>query len=1088
MWFLNQFQPNNPAYNLSLTIPLPGRVDDSDVRRTLNEIIRRHEVLRTNFIVSDGRPVQSINSHLDINLSVLDLRTLPEQARQVESMTRSQQEIQRPFDLSTGPLIRALMLHLTDTEHLLLVSMHHIVSDGWSLGVFMDEFNTFYQSFSQGGPVPLPELPLQYADFAIWQRELLSGDRAALLLEYWRRQLEGAPELLNLPIDYPPPAKRSFEGAAQYRSFKSSAVAGWRDLAQSESATLFMVMLAGFKALLHRYTGQDDIVVGSPVANRSRKELEPLIGFFVNTLVLRSSIPRRCTFLELLRRVRDITIDAQAHQDLPFEHLVAELLSSRDPSRNPLFQVMFALQNSAGVAGTEKLKSGSSLDRLGEQPLPPVSTFVKFDLTLTIVDHNSEMLALWEYRTDLFSHATITRMAQHFETLLQGAINQPDMALLDLQMLSEAEQHLQLTSWSSSESVNPEARCLHELIEEQVVKTPDDIALVCNQREFTFGELNRRANNLAHHLRALGVRAEQRVGVCMARSAEMVMGILAVLKAGGAYVPLDPSYPKEQLAFILKDSSMGVVLTLENLLPFMNEVAVDHPASMLCLDRWLEAQPLTHPIELNRPAEPDNIAYVIYTSGSTGRPKGALISHRAIVNHMRWMLSTWPLRNTDRILQRTPTNFDASVWEIFAPLMSGARLVLSTNEASNHNSLPSEISHHGITVLQVVPSLLRVLLKESGLAQCDSLRRVYCGGEALNSQLANDFYEQQDAELFNLYGPTETAIDICWWKCPKGHSRPTIPIGRPISNAQIYILDSSMRPIPLGASGELHVGGEALARGYLGRPALTAEAFVPSPFGNLPGARLYRTGDLARYLPDGSLEFVGRRDHQVKVRGFRIELTAVEAALLDHPEVEATAVVDQDDGFGDRRLVAYATSTGEVPPPATELRSFVGQRLPGHMIPSAFVFLKELPLLPNGKINRAALAQLGIGGSLLQEEFVSPQNEVETKLAEIWRSVLRLDRVGVRDNFFALGGHSLLASQVAARVRDAFAIDFSLSQLFESQTISALAEVVQNLLAKHPSDATHPEVSSEARRRTLINNIEHFSEQEIDAFLLEFQK
>jgi acyl-coenzyme A synthetase/AMP-(fatty) acid ligase len=466
-----------------------------------------------------------------------------------------------------------------------------------------------------------------------------------------------------------------------------------------------------------------------------------------------------------------------------------------------------------------------------------------------------------------------------------------------------------------------------------------------------------------------------------------------------------------------------------------------------------------------------------------------MIPHRAIVNHMQWMLSTWPLDASHRVLQRTPVSFDASVWEIFAPLMSGARLVLSAADASNYSALPSEIAHHQITVLQVVPSLLRVLLQDSGFSHCGSLRRVYCGGETLNTLLVKRFYEQQEAELFNLYGPTETAIDASWWKCPTDHTRPTIPIGRAISNAQTFILDGDLRLLPVGATGDLYIGGAGLARGYLGRPALTAEAFIPSPFGDAPGARLYRTGDLARYLPDGSLEFVARRDHQVKVRGFRIELTAVDAALLRHPQVEAAAVVDQDDGFGDRRLVAYVTArSGGLPPPAATLRRFLGQTLPAHMIPSAIVFLAEMPLLPNGKINRAALAQMRLGGPLLQEEFVAPQNEIERKLADIWKSVLKLDQLGVRDNFFALGGHSLLASQVAARVRDAFALDFPLSHIFESPTISALAEVVDNLLAQRDPTVTPPGAPGAAQRRKLIDSIEHLSEEEIDALLVEFQK
>jgi len=1086
LWFLDQFEPNNAAYNLTLTLPLAGAVDDSVVRQALNEIIRRHEALRTTFVLVDGQPVQSIKPVAEIDLTVLDLCTALEHTRQFESGTRITQEMFQPFNLSTGPLIRGLLVHHSTTEHMLVITMHHIISDGWSLGVFMDEFKIIYYSLTHNSPISLPALPLQYADFAVWQRELLTGNFVDSLLDYWRRQLEGAPELLNLPIDFPMPRTRSFAGAAQYRALKEISLTRVRNLAQSENATLFIVMLAGFVALLHRYTGQNDIVVGSPVANRNRKELEPLIGFFVNTLVLRTLIPRQCTFRELVKRVRDVTIDAQAHQDLPLERLVAELLSTRDPSRNPLFQVMFAVQNAAGFGSSDKLNSGPMLDMLGSQDLQPVPTSVKFDLTLTVFDHSPNMLSMWEYRTDLFNHATVARLARHFESLLGAALKEPERPLRDLQLINEVEQ-LQLLSWSSSTAVEPDTRCLHELIEEQCARTPNDVAVIWNNRELTFGKLDRQANKLAHYLRSLGLGPDACAGISTTRSPEMIIGIFAILKAGGAFLPLNPSYPKEQLTFVAAEARINIIIANEHELPIFSAV-MQQPVTIICLDQWLKEEPDMEHVALKSNVSPENLAYVLYTSGSTGTPKGVMIPHSAIVNHMCWMLYTYSLNGADRVLQRTTTTFDASVWEIFAPLMSGARMVLSTSDSNDFELLPNEISRHGITIIQLVPSLLRMLLKETSFAQRAPLRYVFCGGEALTSELTDQYYQQFSAPLINLYGPTETTIDVTSWQCAKDHPRPTLPIGRPITNVQSYLLDKDMNLSPPGATGELYIGGDCLGRGYLARPELTAQAFVPAPFGNAPGARLYRTGDLARYLPNGLLEFVGRNDDQVKVRGFRIERTAVEAALLRHPEIKTVAVMDRDDGFGNRHLIAYVTSNSGPPPTSVALRDFLSHSLASHMIPSAFVFLEALPLLPSGKIDREALAQMDLAGPLLQEEYVAPQSEIEAKLAEIWISVLRLDRIGVKDNFFALGGHSLLASQVATRIRDAFDLEFPLSRIFEAPTISQLALVVQDLIVERASKTKQPDPLHEAQVRNLIDNIDELSEQEIDALLLKFRK
>lgn len=1086
LWFLDQLQPGNPAYNLWFTLPFTGRINTDNIEQSLCQIVRRHEVLRTTFGVQDGLPVQVINDDKSVPLSVADLRGYPERTRQMESVLRINREVQQPFDLSNGPLLRALLLHFTDTDHLLVTSMHHIISDGWSLNVIISELNALYAAALQSRQASLPELPIQYADFALWQREYLQGERAGKLLSYWRQQLEGAPELLNLPMERRMAGTRSFRGAVQYWPLRSSTVARLKNLAQAEKSTTFITLLAGFKALLGRYTGQEDIVVGSPVANRNRRELEPLIGFFVNTLVLRTSVSPLLSFKGLLERVRDVTLDAQAHQDFPFERLVAELLSSRDPAHNPLFHVMFSTQSANNLGGlTQSIDELAKRDAYAYNPLPPADAWVKFDLSLTVVDSGAGMLGLWEYRTDLFSHTVIADMAKHFEALLEAALSDPNRPLSELPMLSEAEQYEQLVGWNQTAAPQPDDACLHELIETQVEKSPDDIALVCDERHFTYRELNERANKLAHYLREVGVAAEKRVGVCMERSPEMVLAILAVLKAGGAYVPLDLSYPEERLAYMVEDAEIEILLTEARLLPKMREVIGAQHISLLAVDLPDEVQSIFEKDNPKRTALPDNSAYVIYTSGSTGKPKGVMIPHRAIGNHMRWMLSNWKFDNNDRILQRTAISFDASVWELFAPLMSGARLILSTHSASRYDSIPEEIKKHGVTVLQLVPSLLRVLLERSGLSECHTLRRVYCGGEALGSDIVNSFYEQQRAELFNLYGPTEAAIDASWWKCQAGYERTVMPTGRPVSNAQIYILDKSLQPVPVGVTGELYIGGAGLARGYLNQPALTAERFIPSPFSLKPGARLYRTGDLGRYLPEGVIEFVGRSDRQVKIRGFRIELAEIEVALGRHPDLEMVAVVDEDDGFGSRRLIAYVTLKPGARLTGEELSVMLRTILPAHMIPAAFVFLDEFPLLPNGKLDRAALlnARPKMPPSLSQEND-EERSKVEEKLAKIWAEVLRLANLGIHDNFFALGGHSLLASQVVSRVRDAFGVDLPLSQIFESPTVSSLALNVQDLLKK---SSRLTGLLDESERLRLVDNIDNLSEEEIDALVLELK-
>jgi len=1082
LWFLDQFHPGNSAYNLPLSMPLSGAFKLEALTRALNEIVRRHEVLRTTLRIEDAKPFQFIESQLEITPTVFDLRGLTEQAKELEIIRRTSEETLRSFDLSSGPLIRALLLRKSDVESLLFVNMHHIVSDGWSQGVFTRELNLLYEAFRNERPSPLAELPIQYADFAVWQREYLSGDYGRSLLDYWRQQLERAPATLNLPLDYQMPSARSFYGAVQYRPLKQSLVRKLKTLAQSENVSLFVAMLAGFNALLYRYTGQKDLTVGSPIANRNYEELEQLIGFFVNTLVLRTKLSGDDTFQQLVKRVGNVTLDAYAHQDFPFEWLVAELLPSRDPSHNPLFQAMFGLQNAPGLSESKPVAEDYSAPV--NYP-PPATSLVKFDLVLTALDAGSELITFWEYRTDIFKHDTITRMAEHFETLLESALDHPSEPLWKLNMLGEAETREQLNEWSQSSTAASVEHCLHELIELQATRSPEACALVYGEQEITFKEVNLLSSKLAVRLRALGVEPEKRVGICMQRSPAMIVAILAVLKAGGAYVPLDPSYPTERLSYMTQDAGLALLLTQEELAARSSEITSGRSIPVLAVDTQLTRLPDDEQVDSGTVA--DNLAYMIYTSGSTGKPKGVMISHRAIVNHMKWMLAAWPLSTDDRVLQRTPLSFDASVWEVFAPLIGGATMVLSAHETSSYDKLASEIVQHRVTVLQLVPSLLNVLLDQGRLVGCHSLKRVYCGGEPLTSRLEKQFFKQQKAELYNLYGPTEAAIEVTYFKSDGNWERPVLPIGRPITNAQLFILDKHLNLVPRGVTGDLYVGGVCLGRGYINKPDLTAEAFIPSPFSNTAGARLYRTGDLARFLPDGNIEFVGRSDHQVKIRGFRVELAEIEAVLLSHSEIETATVIDDVSTGGERRLVAYLVARREASPKVEDLRAFAGQSLPSYMVPSAFVLLEELPLLPNGKIDRAALPKVGDDRPLLAEEFQSPRNEIEEKLTSIWQEVMGLHRIGINDNFFALGGHSLMASQVVARVRDTFRIELPLSQAFESPSISELSLVIEQLIKRSPDKPAPHAPRSESERRELLSKIDQLSEAEIDSLLQELE-
>nr|AXN93624.1 PuwG [Symplocastrum muelleri NIVA-CYA 644] len=1027
LWFLDQLDGKSATYNLPIAVQITGDINVDSLEQTLVEIVRRHEILHTRFYEENGTPMQAIDIDVSLTLPLVDLQELPEDEQSTVVERIAIEEVKLPFDLSLAPLVRVKLLRLDSKSHLLLLTMHHIVADGWSMGVLIRELSVLYQAFCSGKPSPLPELPIQYADFAVWQRQWLSGKELEIKLNYWRQKLAGAAPFLELPTDKLRPPVQTFRGDRFSFELTKDLTEKLNSLSQKSGVTLFMTLLAAFVTLLYRYSAQDDISIGTPIANRNRQEIEPLIGFFVNTLVLRTRLEGNPNFSELLKQVQQLTLEAYEHQDVPFEQVVEALQPERNLSYSPLFQVMFSLQN-APMGELE-------LPGLKIAPREIETGIAKFDLTLSMQETPQGIMGIWEYNSDLFEADTIDRMAVHFQNLLSAIVADPSQEIGKLQFLSETEWQRLLIEWNQTHIEYPVNKCIHQLFEEQVLQTPDAIAVVFEDQSLTYKQLNVRANQLAYYLQNLGVKPEVLVGICVERSLEMVVGLLGILKAGGAYVPLDPAYPSDRLSYMLNDAQVPVLLTTQKLL---NSLPSDRTTQIVCLDTdWENINNNQTEKNLVSDVTVSNLAYVIYTSGSTGKPKGVTISHQAICNHMLWMQIAFPLKAADKVLQKTPFSFDASIWEFYAPLLVGAQLVMARPGGHQDSDYLSEaIAKYQVTILQLVPSLLQILLESKEFENCTSLRRIFCGGEALPVELVKRCQEKLNTQLHNLYGPTEATIDATFFTCQTNLPEKIVPIGRPIANTQIYILDSDDRPVPIGIRGELHIGGAGLARGYLNRPDLTQEKFIPNPFSNKPNSRLYKTGDLARYLPNGNIEFLGRIDNQVKIRGFRIELGEIEAALATHSQVRQAIAIAREDTPGDKRLVAYIVPHQESPKDS-ELRSFLRQKLPDYMVPNVFVFLDTLPLTPNGKIDRRALPTPDIE-LILTDSFVSPSTPTQQAIADIFTEVLSIKQVSIHDNFFELGGHSLLATQVISRLRQIFQIELPLRCLFESPTIAEL--------------------------------------------------
>ncbi len=1029
LWFFDQFEPGNPIYNRPVVLRLTGRLHADMLERCLNEIVARHEILRTNFSAAGGEPVQVINPSLPLKLRVTDLSDLTSSQREGEALRQAVEESRKPFDLVQEALVRANLFRLSEQEHLLLWLTHHIVFDGWSDNILLDEFTTLYTDLMAGRSSSLPQLTVQYSDHTLWQRSQFEDQSCAQDLSYWKRQLDNAPQALNLATDRPRPPRQTYRGARHTFSLPVFLSDQLKDLSRRAKVTCFMTLFAAFNTLLYRYTGQDDLLVGVPVAGRSRVETERLMGVFINTLALRTELGGKLTFLELLQRIRDVALQAYQHQELPFERLVETLRPDRDLSRAPLFQVMFQLRNLPQWNG--KIP-GLRVDRIQLD-----IGVARFDLTLEVGEMQGGLECTFEYSTDLFDPATIERMQGHFQTLLEGITANPDQRLSDLPLMTRSERDRLLVEWNDTHKDYPSDKRIHELFEEQVERTPDSVAVVFEGEAVTYRELNRRANQLAHYLIGLGVGPEVLVGVCLERSMKMVVAVLGVLKSGAAYIPLDPSYPRERLRFMLEDAQATLVLTQDRLAESFSRLS----ARVICPDRYREEIALQGEENPETEAQADNLAYVIFTSGSTGKPKGVQVQHRTAMNLLSDVRERLRLNGQDTSLFVASLSFDISVMELFLPLSLGARVVVVSSEvAADGPRLMDQLSTFRATVMHATPATWRLLIQAGWQGR---LAMILCGGEALQPDLAAQLITR-GTSVWNLYGPTETTIyssaalyqsQLCGGK---------VSIGRPIANTQIYLLDDDLRSVPIGVAGELYIGGAGVTRGYLNRSEMTAEKFIPDPYSVEPGARLYRTGDLACYLPDGNIEYLGRIDHQVKIRGFRIELGEIESVLSQHPTVLENVVMAREDTSRNNRLVAYVITRNKASVTISALRDFLKGKLPDYMMPSQFVFLDSLPLTPNGKLDRTALPQPDQTRPELIGTFVAPRTPVEELLAELWAEVLNLERVGIHDNFFELGGHSLLATQVVSRVRQAFQMELPLRSLFENPTIEGFANIIQS--------------------------------------------
>lgn len=1095
-WFFEKLEGANAASNIPVAWSLHGQLNRTALEESIAEIVRRHEILRTTFRTVGEQPVQVIHpaaSRLaeSILYTVVDLQALPPMKQQAEVAQLTEEAATYLFDLTTGPLVRIALLQLAEDECLLLLTMHHIIADGWSLDLFQQEWAALYAAFLHGNPSPLEPLAIQYGDFAHWQQERLQGEGLQQQVEYWRQRLADAPPLHQLPTDRPRPAQQSFHGQTVQVEMATDLTQQLRQLSQAHGTTLYMTMLAAFQLLLHRYSGQEDLIIGSPIAGRNRQEVEPLIGYFSNTLALRVNFAENPTFLDLLAQVRQVAQDAYEHQDLPFERLVEEVQPERNLNYAPIFQILFGLQTMQGDVFT-----------LPELTVTQLEAGVKkthWDLAMHFWETESALKGGCIYNTDIFDEATIQQMMGHFQVLLAGIVADPQQRVSELPLLTATERHQILVEWNETAADYSQDKCIHHLVEEQAARTPDAIAIIVNSDKvtmnegqetselaphLTYRELNERASQLAHHLQSLGVvpGADVRVGLCVERSLEMVVGVLGILKAGGIYVPLDPTDPTERRAYMVGDAQLALILVQEKTAQLV--LAESH---LVRLDTdWptISQQPVTAAPNASTSTE---MAYVIYTSGSTGKPKGVMGHQRGVANFFQYLISTYNLTSSDVVLQLPTLTFDASLRDLLCPLTVGAQVVLVESEnARNPQVLLDAIRTHGVTcLLSIVPTLLTMLIEgqEKEAAPYETIRLVLTSGEPLyhaTCRQARALFSPATV-IVNQYGPTESTMTSTYYPVSEPGQEGMALAGRPIQNCQLYLLDAHLNPVPAGAIGELYIGGVGITHGYLNQPDQTEKAFVPNPFANEivnefvddRSQTLYKTGDLARYrlVDDGPplLEFLGRVDHQVKIRGFRVELGEIETLLAQIDGVEQVAVVVRGDG-ADKQIVAYLVS--ETAPDDDSLRSYLAATLPDYMIPSVFVRLDAMPLTSSGKIDRRALPEPNTGS----KQVVPPQTPTETLLASIWQDVLEIEQIGRHDNFFQIGGHSLLATKAVTRIRERFQIKVPLRMLFDLQTLDKLAEAIAIMELEEAESRALDEI---------LSNIDGLSDEEVEKLLVD---
>jgi amino acid adenylation domain-containing protein len=1037
LWLLEQMAPGS-RYNIQVALRIKGGLDLQFLNNAWQELVKRHEILRTTFAWVDEQVMQIVPPELNCPLILTDLtrNNLAQAETQANHILAKQ--AQGKFDLANGPLARPAALKLGAEDHILSLTMHHIIVDGWSLMVLVRELTELYAAFHEGRAHRLAPLTIQYADFAWWQRQQMSGNLLEQQLSYWKKQLGSAP-VPQLPVDHPRSEKEGFQGSYCKFQVSEELAEGLRALGRRSHASLFMILLSAWKVLLYRHTGQEDIVVGAPIANRTRVEVESLIGFFVNTLVLRTDLSGNPSFIELLSRVRRTTLDAYEHQDMPYEKLVAELQPKRTTGQNLFFATLLNWLNTPV----------SKLEFAGMQSgfvhsLPVDNPTVKFDLSLNVIEMSGGLPASLEYSTDLFEEATISRMAEHVQNLLTAVAANPQRPLSEFPLLKEEECRQILVEWNHTTREYPARETVLELLEGQAQKMPELPAVVFEGQCLSYRELHQQANQLARFLQKLGVAPEVPACVCMERSARLVVAVLAIMKAGGAYAPLDPSSPAERLNYMVNDSQPAIVLVDRD----GGEKLLDAKTRLLFLEEEQETISKESGSALESKVNGDNVVYLIYTSGSTGRPKGVMNIHRGLLNRMQWMQETYPLDVTDRLLQKTPIGFDVSVWEFLWPLMYGGCLVVARPEGHRDSQyLIQTIQQERITLLHFVPSMLAAFLQEPEVERCSSLHRVFSSGEALPALVAANFHQLLQADLHNLYGPTEASIEVSCWTCSRQQQEQNIPIGRPIANTQLYVLDAHMQPVANGATGELCIAGEGLARGYWRKAQLTAERFIPNPFSSLSGERLYRTGDLARWRRDGVLEFLGRADHQVKIRGYRVEPGEIESTLLAHAHVrEAVVIIREDDSAG-KQIAAFVVPNKHTPPTVKELREHVKSLLPFYMRPHVYILMEQLPLNANGKIDQNALAQRQL--PLETSQDVLPRTPTEKKLCQIWASILKQEQVGAEDDFFALGGHSFLAVNLISQMKRHFRRDIGLDKIFQHPTPREMARYLDQNEAEY---------------------------------------